>query len=841
MAKNKILQAVVEIAGSVSPTLSKAVEETAGKLDKVNLKAAAVGAACAAGAVAVGKAAIDAGKYLIDLGGQFDEVQDAIRIGTGATGDALNDLMADFDAVYSSVPTTMEDAGKAIADYNTRLGLTGDNLQKISVQAIQVADMLGEDLGDVIESSSKAFQQWNIDAEDMGDAMDYVFKAAQSTGVGFSELMSGVQQYGAQLQEMGYSFEQATALIGQLEKAGVNTSEVLGAMKKSVGALAAEGIDAADGLQMYVDAITDAKDMTQATAIAAEVFGSKAASTMAAAIRDGTIAVDDLTASLLENNETINGCAEDTYDFAERLQLFKQKAQVALEPLASTMFDSLNELMPIVGELMDGLIPIIKDMTATLTPLIKDLVAKIGPMLQNLVPPLLRVASSILQKVIPPLVEIIDSVIPVLIQLVEMLMPIVEFIAEDILPAVCEILGPILDLISSALDPLISVLTNLIKFALEPLKPLINLLANLFEGVLGSAIQAIMPVVEALQQIFGGLITFITSVFKGDWEGAWSGIKDFFAGIWNGLKAIVQAPIEFISNLVGNLGETIKNVFSGAWEKVKGIWAGVGDFFSGIWNGIKNAFSAVTEWFGNIFRNAWEAVKNVFSAGGKIFEGIKDGILSAFKNVVNAIIRGINKVIAIPFNGINAALEKIKGVEILGWKPFDWIKTFNVPQIPELAAGGFTEGVSIAGEAGTEAVISFDPAYRDENIKTWTAAGKLLGVLGDLDLRAGAETATAASVQMIESEPRDTEAPLIQQAGRLMSLDDFTLGELTETTIIYYDFSGFTWSPHIEGISGQEKEDVLAALKENENEFFDWLEEWIRRKEVGRYDRVSVY
>ena len=164
-----------------------------------------------------------------------------------------------------------------------------------------------------------------------------------------------------------------------------------------------------------------------------------------------------------------------------------------------------------------------------------------------------------------------------------------------------------------------------------------------------------------------------------------------------------------------------------------------------------------------------------------------------------------------------------------------------MPQIPELAAGGFTEGVSIAGEAGTEAVISFDPAYRDENIKTWTAAGKLLGVLGDLDLRAGAETATAASVQMIESEPRDTEAPLIQQAGRLMSLDDFTLGELTETTIIYYDFSGFTWSPHIEGISGQEKEDVLAALKENENEFFDWLEEWIRRKEVGRYDRVSVY
>ena len=71
----------------------------------------------------------------------------------------------------------------------------------------------------------------------MGDAMDYVFKASQSTGLGFTDLMSSVQQFAPQLQEMGYSFNEATALIGQLDKAGVNTSEVLAAMKKGVGAL----------------------------------------------------------------------------------------------------------------------------------------------------------------------------------------------------------------------------------------------------------------------------------------------------------------------------------------------------------------------------------------------------------------------------------------------------------------------------------------------------------------------------------------------------------------------------------------------------------------------------
>lgn len=1125
MANNKVLQAIVEIAGSVSPTLQKAVEDTASKLDKVNLKAVAVGAACAAGAVAVGKAAVEAGKYLVDLGAQFDEAQDAIRVGTGATGDALEALMDDFDAVYSSVPTTMEDAGKAIADYNTRLGLTGDALQGVSTQAIQVADMLDEDLGTVIETSSKAFQQWNIDADNMGGAMDYVFKAAQSTGVGFSELMQGVQQYGAQLQEMGYNFEEATALIGQMEKAGVNTTEVLAAMKKSVSSLAKEGLSASEGMELYTEAIKNAKDMTQATNIAAEIFGTRGASTMAAAIRDGTIDVAALTAELEKNSETISGCAADTYDFAEQLQLFKQKAQVALEPLAATMFNSLNELMPIVGDLMESLIPIIQDMTKTLTPLITDLVAKIGPMLQELVPPLVNIASSLLQKLIPPLVEIISSVIPVLIQLVQMLAPIVEFIVGEILPAVVDILNellpvameiiskvlpvatqllqrilplltqvidtilpvvidlietlipplmeiidaiipvviqlleillpivneiigkvlpvvnkllgailpllaklissimpvviellnllspildlimallspildlvvailnPILDLITSALEPLISVLTGLIQFALEPLKPLIEIVASLFEGVLGDAINAIMPIVEALQKTFGGLIQFITSVFSGDWSGAWEGICNIFAGYWDYLKAIVKAPIEFIKNVVGKLGKAIGDVFKVAWDRIAKIWGKVGKFFSGIWegvtkvfskawdgikqvfapvadffsgvwdkisgafsvavdwfrnifksvgdaihtvvdpwieifrrvwdmikeafapvveffsgiftsawegiktafstvgefflgiwnsiksvfatvgswfssvfsgawdgikqafsaassffsgvwSGIKGAFSAVTDWFRGVFSSAWQAVKDVFSTGGKIFEGMKDGILSAFKAVVNAIIKGINKVVSVPFDGINAVLKKLKGIEIVGIKPFSWINTFSVPQIPLLAAGGFTDGVSIAGEAGTEAVISFDPAYRDANIRTWTMAGKLLGVLDNIEMTDGAKAATAASIQMIELDRSRDETPQLTQAGRLMELDDFSLGQLTETTIIYYDFSGFTWSPQIEAGTGTDKQEIMDALKEHESEFFDWLEEWLRQKEVGKYDRVSIY
>ena len=764
MANNKVLQAIVEIAGSVSPTLQKAVKETSDKLDKVNLKAVAIGAAAAAGAVGVAKAAIDAGKYLVDLGSQFDGVTDSIRVGTGATGEALDSLMADFDAVYSSVPTTMEDAGKAIADYNTRLGLTGEELQGVSAQAIQVADMLGEDLSGVIESSSKAFQQWNIDAADMGGAMDYVFKASQSTGVGFSELMDTVQSYGPQLQEMGYSFEEATALIGQMEKAGVNTEEVLGAMKKSTAALAKEGIGASQGLDMYADAIINAKDMTQATAIATEVFGTRAASTMAAALRDGSISVDQLTQSLLESEETISGCAADTYDYAEQLQLFKQKAQVALEPLAATMFNSLNELMPVVSDLMEGLIPVIQDLTSTLTPLITDLVAEIGPMLAEFVPPLLRMASTIVGKLIPPLVKIISSVLPVLIQLAEMLMPIIEFIAVEILPVAIEfiekLLPPIMTLIESLLPVVLDILSALMPVAiqiidmvlpvvvflvealakaLDFLAPIIQFVADMFADRLKSAIENIQPIISALTVVFQNLIDFVKNVFSGNWSAAWENVVDMFKNYWEYLKAIFKAPINFMI----------------------------------------------------------------------------DGI--------NTLIGGLNE------------------LKIPDWVPGIGGKGLNIPLIPKLATGGFTDGLSIAGEAGMEAVISFDPAYHEENVGYWKQAGKLLGVLDEVELNAGAKAATAASIQMAEAESGAKETPQITQAGKLMELDDFSLGQLTETTIIYYDFSGFSYAPQVEAGADADKEDIVAALKEQASEFFDWLEEWIRQKEVGNYDRVGIY
>ena len=127
-------------------------------------------------------------------------------------------------------------------------------------------------------------------------------------------------------------------------------------------------------------------------------------------------------------------------------------------------------------------------------------------------------------------------------------------------------------------------------------------------------------------------------------------------------------------------------------------------------------FGKIADWFADKFKKAWEAVKKCFSfrTGGKIFAGIKDGIVSAFKTVVNAIIRGINKVVSIPFNAINKVLDKLRNVDIAGVTPFDWIKTFDVPQIPELARGGVLKRgqIGLLEGNGSEAVVPLEKNTR---------------------------------------------------------------------------------------------------------------------------------
>lgn len=245
---------------------------------------------------------------------------------------------------------------------------------------------------------------------------------------------------------------------------------------------------------------------------------------------------------------------------------------------------------------------------------------------------------------------------------------------------------------------------------------------------------------KGIKDIFFAGIDFVKALFEGDWAGmeaAWERIEEAAKDLWEGLVQGLKAGWEWAKQKVADIWSNItkkfkeifgihspstvfadfgKNMMEGLVNGIKNAISKVTNACKEIWSAIKNVFSVVGTWFKDTFTQAWTNVKNVFSTGGKIFDGIKEGIANTFKTIVNGLISGINRVIAVPFNTINSILNRIRSITVLGITPFAgrWgYSPLSVPQIPMLARGGIVNrpgrGVpAIIGEAGAEAVLPLE-------------------------------------------------------------------------------------------------------------------------------------
>jgi hypothetical protein len=269
-------------------------------------------------------------------------------------------------------------------------------------------------------------------------------------------------------------------------------------------------------------------------------------------------------------------------------------------------------------------------------------------------------------------------------------------------------------------------------------QPIVNFFVGLWNGISTAAstcwnaiVDFFSPAIDWFSQLFGSIWQTISDIFYNIGviaSGCWEIIKAVWGIVSKWFDTYIIQPV---GNFFSALWEKIKNAAIFAWEGIKSVFSTIGNwintwiiqpvskFFSGLWEGfkegakkawegVKSVFSAVGTFFSDVFSKAWKGIVKVFSVAGEIFVDIKDGIVSAFKFVVNGIIKGINKVVSVPFNGINNALGWLKDIEIVGLQPFADLKSINIPQIPLLASGGIvTNGqMFIAREAGPELVGS---------------------------------------------------------------------------------------------------------------------------------------
>ena len=209
----------------------------------------------------------------------------------------------------------------------------------------------------------------------------------------------------------------------------------------------------------------------------------------------------------------------------------------------------------------------------------------------------------------------------------------------------------------------------------------------------------------------GGAVYDITHKIRGYFTKAKDTFSDNIAKIRWWYDAVRDYLKERVSAIPGFLREKLQS----AYDNTIAPFEKVGDWAYDKVEAIKRPFRDIADWFRDIFSNAWQEVLNVFSSGGSVFQGIEAGISSVFTQTVNGLIDGINNVLTIPFWNISEALRLIREWSIWlpwqgDWYPFEWLPSFDIPQIPRLAQGtvvpaNYGEFLAVLGDNKREAEV----------------------------------------------------------------------------------------------------------------------------------------
>lgn len=685
---------------------------------------------------------VAAGTGLVKLASDFQEANNTIRIGTGATGEALQGLQNDFKAVYTSVNTNISDASQVIADLNTRTGLSGESLQTLSTQMLRLAKITGEDINTLIPASTRMFQDAGISTEDYGDALDYTFKVSQSTGIGVSRLQELMTKFGGPLRQMGFDWQTSAAMLGKFEKEGVNTELVLGSLRIALGKMAKEGISEPNkALQEMITRIKEAGTAGEANTLAMEMFGAKAGPNMAAAIREGRLDLDELISSIGGSSETIEKAAKDTETIGDKFIILKNKMAVSLEPLGTKLIEAVESAMPSIEKLIDGITGIIEKFTS-LSPAQQDLVIKfamvaaaIGPVLSVIGKVItiggtlfstfgtistaiggLSGATGALGTVFTALTGPIGIIIAAITGLIAVFVTLYNS-NEEFRNTVNTVWNEVKTIISGIIEALKVLFSTFIEFA----KQIWDKYGQDIMNIITVAFNFIANYIKNSLEVIKNVINIATNILKGNWQGVWDSIKNITSLVWDNLKNIISTTLNVIKNVINTVLTFIKNIISTVWNAIKTLtdttWNAIKTITSTVWESIKNTISNIINGIKNLISTTFNAISStisgIWNTTVTLWNGVKTAIITPVNEAKNTVKSAVDSIYGF-FKNLKIPEIKIPKIKL---PHFSLSGKFSIdpPSIPKFsvdwyAKGGIFNAPSIigVGEAGSEAVLPID-------------------------------------------------------------------------------------------------------------------------------------
>lgn len=518
----------------------------------------------------------------------FNEVDGAVDIlitKTGASGEALEGLSDIVNNIATTIPTSFETAGIAVGEVNTRFGVTGEELEKLSTQFIQFAEINGTDVNNSIDVVSQALAAFGLDADQAGAFLDTLNKVGQDTGVSVDALSQSLTSNATALQDMGMNIADAATLLGQLDKAGIDASVVMTGFSKVQKEALEEGVSMQD---KFAEALSSSES-------AIEIFGSKAGPKLYESFQNGTLSMDMFAAGATNLNDAL-GSVSDTFDATldptDQLTVTFNELKLAGSEFGAVIQE---QLVPILQSVTD-FIRQIKDAFSGLDDSQKQLIVTVGAVI----------------AVIGPIIAAIGTVVSVIGSIVSAIGTVVSAIGGFI-SAAGGIMG-ILSSVGSAIGSVVAVLGGPLTAAIAAVIAIVVLLVANWETVKKVAIELAQTIAEKFTEIKNKVTEAVTNIAQAVYE-KWNQIKstvtEVVANIYSTVTEKFNSVKATVTEIVGNIYNTIKSNFDNVKSTVTGVIDEVKSKIETGFNTAKSTVESVMNTIRSSVESAWSAIRSI--------------------------------------------------------------------------------------------------------------------------------------------------------------------------------------------------------------------------------------
>ncbi|MEY8234580.1 phage tail tape measure protein [Lachnospiraceae bacterium 66-29] len=292
---------------------------------------------------------------------------------------------------------------------------------------------------------------------------------------------------------------------------------------------------------------------------------------------------DKIVAVVTSVGETIKGVFSDGNLGAARdkiQEIFGEKGVAVFDTFAGVFQKVVTAAGQFVGFVTTHIVPVVEQfLNVLVTTVIPGIISGI------------QSAAPVIMQVFQAIADFIGGIIPIIGDFIAGIMPVISevitFIQTYVLPIVSEVFNfivqQVLPFIVQGIQQLGSIITTVLSAVLPVVQTVFTTIWSIIQPILQqilTTVQAVLPavlsifqtvfntiggIISAVQQIFSGLIQFITGVFTGNWGAAWEGVKSIFQGAWDGLKSIATGVINGIIGVINGAISALNSIKIPDW------------------------------------------------------------------------------------------------------------------------------------------------------------------------------------------------------------------------------------------------------------------------------------